>query len=310
MELKFENKSVYNKRLWNEWLLKIMHVSHSVVSDSLRPHGCNPPGSSVPGILQARILEWIAIPFSRGSFRPRSPGLEADSLPFELQGSPFKIRHGLWKQTYEEWWCSPCPPAQPPLASGHCKHLSCFSTNSCSWMHILFCFVLFFSSYGALWDSKAPHWHSCKRVFYCVEASSSWLLPQDGSPSLNPVSVFIFYILSYLLLKRLHFFSGCLVSSASVKKLFFGSCSIFKWSFDKFVGDKLVSPSYSSAILGLPSPLLLSETPFAWSLVLLNWSYNFLIFYLLLPIYMTFCSTFRDISSSYFLTHFLSFLNF
>ena len=31
----------------------------------------SPPGSSVHGILQARILEWIAIPFSRGSSRPR-----------------------------------------------------------------------------------------------------------------------------------------------------------------------------------------------------------------------------------------------
>jgi len=33
---------------------------------------CNPPGSSVYGILQARILEWVAISFSRGSFRPRN----------------------------------------------------------------------------------------------------------------------------------------------------------------------------------------------------------------------------------------------
>ena len=32
---------------------------------------CNPPGSSVHGILQARILEWVAIPFSRGSSQPR-----------------------------------------------------------------------------------------------------------------------------------------------------------------------------------------------------------------------------------------------
>ena len=31
---------------------------------------CSPPGSSVYGILQARILEWVAIPFSRGSFWP------------------------------------------------------------------------------------------------------------------------------------------------------------------------------------------------------------------------------------------------
>ena len=34
------------------------------------PVDCSPPGSSVPGILQARILEWVTIPFSRGSSRP------------------------------------------------------------------------------------------------------------------------------------------------------------------------------------------------------------------------------------------------
>ena len=33
------------------------------------PIDCSPPGSS--GILQARILDWVAIPFSRGSCRPR-----------------------------------------------------------------------------------------------------------------------------------------------------------------------------------------------------------------------------------------------
>ena len=32
---------------------------------------CNPPGSSVHGISQARTLEWVAIPFSRGSSWPR-----------------------------------------------------------------------------------------------------------------------------------------------------------------------------------------------------------------------------------------------
>ena len=35
------------------------------------PGDCSPPGSSVHGILQARILEWVAISFSRGSSRPR-----------------------------------------------------------------------------------------------------------------------------------------------------------------------------------------------------------------------------------------------
>ena len=35
------------------------------------PTDCSPPGSSVPGILQARILEWVAFPFSKGSSQPR-----------------------------------------------------------------------------------------------------------------------------------------------------------------------------------------------------------------------------------------------
>ena len=35
------------------------------------PMDCSPPGSSVHGILQARTLEWTAMPSSRGSFQPR-----------------------------------------------------------------------------------------------------------------------------------------------------------------------------------------------------------------------------------------------
>ena len=54
------------------------HLSHStqkrscsVVSDSLPPMDCNPPRSSVRGILQTRILEWVAISFFMGSSPPR-----------------------------------------------------------------------------------------------------------------------------------------------------------------------------------------------------------------------------------------------
>ena len=35
------------------------------------PMDCSPPGSSVHGILQARILQWVALPSSRGSSQPR-----------------------------------------------------------------------------------------------------------------------------------------------------------------------------------------------------------------------------------------------
>ena len=52
----------------------------------------DPVDYTVHGILQARILEWVAIPFSRGSpnpgIEPRSPTLQADSLPAEPPGKP------------------------------------------------------------------------------------------------------------------------------------------------------------------------------------------------------------------------------
>ena len=35
------------------------------------PKGCSVPGSSIRGILQVRILEWVPIPFSKGSFQPK-----------------------------------------------------------------------------------------------------------------------------------------------------------------------------------------------------------------------------------------------
>ena len=41
-----------------------------------------------------RILEWVAYPFSRGSSQPRSPALQADSLPAEPQGKPKNTRVG------------------------------------------------------------------------------------------------------------------------------------------------------------------------------------------------------------------------
>ena len=62
----------------------------------------SPPGSSVHGILQSRILEWVAIPFSRGlpdpGIKPEPLVLQADSLPSEPPGKVHAKRpHGLSK---------------------------------------------------------------------------------------------------------------------------------------------------------------------------------------------------------------------
>ena len=86
---------------------------------------------------------------------------------------------------------------------------------------------------------------------------SSFTTPSLGRVSVpnSFVSLFVFYILSYLLSMRMGCLSGCLVSSSSIQKLFCGICSAFKWSFDEFVGEKVISPSYSSAILGPPHNL-------------------------------------------------------
>ena len=53
---------------------------------------CDPMDYTVCGILQARILEWVTISCSRNlpnpGIKPRSPTLQADSLPAEPQGKP------------------------------------------------------------------------------------------------------------------------------------------------------------------------------------------------------------------------------
>ena len=81
-----------------------------------------------------------------------------------------------------------------------------------------------------------------------------FLIPLLGWSSLPTsfVSFFIFYFFSYLFLKTMICFSGCLMSSASIQKLFCGVCPALKCSFDASVREKVVSPFYSSTILGLP----------------------------------------------------------
>jgi len=65
----------------------------------------------------------------------------------------------------------------------------------------------------------------------------------------------LFFCLLYFFLppfEDLGCFSGCLMSSAGIQKLFCGIYSAFKCSFNEFVGEKVFSPFYSSAILAPP----------------------------------------------------------
>ena len=55
---------------WFSWVIYACLVAQSYLT-LCHPMDCSPPGSFVHGILQGRILEWVAMPFFRGSFRPR-----------------------------------------------------------------------------------------------------------------------------------------------------------------------------------------------------------------------------------------------
>ena len=113
---------------------------------------------------------------------------------------------------------------------------------------------IFPPGYVVLCGSKVSHRLGSESVSWCLETSLFLKTPLRGQSSVPTsfVSLFIFYIFSYLLLKTMGCFSGCLMSSASIQKLFCGIYSAFKCSFDEFMGEKVVSPSYSSTILGLP----------------------------------------------------------
>ena len=75
------------------------------------PMDCSPPGSSVHGILQVGILEWVAILFSRGIFltpgiERRSPLLQADSL---TSGGKPDTRDTQVSAPTMELWAQNCP---------------------------------------------------------------------------------------------------------------------------------------------------------------------------------------------------------
>ena len=83
-------------------LLSLMKVKVLVAQSCLtlcNPMDCSPPSCSIHGIFQTRILEWVAISFSRVSSQPRDQTrvslIVGRLLPSELPGKP---QSSLW------WW--------------------------------------------------------------------------------------------------------------------------------------------------------------------------------------------------------------
>ena len=112
-----------------------------------------------------------------------------------------------------------------------CQGSYCWARNLWGLINYLFslCFLVFGNF--SLFKTPFPGWSSLPTSFD---------------------SFFVFYIFSYLFLKTTSCFSGCLMSSAGIQKLFCGIYSASKCPFDESVEENVVSPSYSSAILGPP----------------------------------------------------------
>ena len=83
-------------------LLPACMLNHSVVSDSLRPYGLWPayslPGSSVHGIFQARILEWLPCP-RPGDFP--NPGIEPSSLMSPVLAGKVFTTSTTWEALFQ-----------------------------------------------------------------------------------------------------------------------------------------------------------------------------------------------------------------
>ena len=76
--------------------------------DCLQPVDCIAQQAPLSaGVVQARILEWVAMPSSRGpsnpGMEPRCPSLQADPLPSEPPGRGYRILVGQGFRVYETW---------------------------------------------------------------------------------------------------------------------------------------------------------------------------------------------------------------
>ena len=157
---------------------------------------CSPPFPSVHGISQARILEWVAISFSRGSFQPGDWNCllycQAGSLPLSppIQNKKFKKRKDILKKNILNKWGWSFEPVRWVFAWGGqgSKWLSLWAPCLRSWVFMnrltskftplgflvpslsLFCFVYFLLTLILFYFIYWPRHTAC-----------SILVPQPGT---------------------------------------------------------------------------------------------------------------------------------
>ena len=145
------------------------------------PMDCSLQGFSVHGIFQVRILEWVAIPFSRNwkpklfpnpGIESRSPALQVDSLPSEPPGKT-KIEVSLCKSAFASlWYCNS-------------KHLKTIATENLQCFHFTPtapvittlepCFALILSCWKANCLTKTNHMY----VYSTCVSDSCHIIPSS-----------------------------------------------------------------------------------------------------------------------------------
>ena len=112
---------------------------------------CSPPGSFVHGVLQARRLKWVAIPFSKGSSQPR-----------DWTCVPYVSRTGRWSLYHSCLLGSPMSHGIPPLGCHlFCQNYVCafFSMFLCVVVdYIFYCCIVFHDINIPMFLYLAYHW--------------------------------------------------------------------------------------------------------------------------------------------------------
>ena len=152
---------------------------------------CRPPGSSVHGILQTRILEWIAIPFYRGS-----SWLRDITQFFCIAGRFFTI-----------WATRKAPKKVPYFPSNWYAIL-----HTRQHLNICSCGSIFSSAFGVVRVLDFGHFNRCVVVCDCC---FNLHFPGDiccGLPFVYLFAICISSLVKFLLKSLAHFYSMCLFS--------------------------------------------------------------------------------------------------
>ena len=134
---------------------------------------CSPPDSSVPGILQSRILEWVAMPSSRGSSQPRLFKhlfhIGWAMFVFVLGGIGSLCLLSLFISLAKGFSISLIFSKHQFFASLN-LFIVCNFTNFCSYIHYFFLFICIYFVVLSIdtWGEILDYWFETFPLFFCM----------------------------------------------------------------------------------------------------------------------------------------------